>query len=251
MLNFLGIGAQKAGTTWLYTQMLRHPQIRFPRGKEVHYWDWVQAGRRPDEIDWYIEKFSGDGSFVRGEITPDYAVIDERYIRQIHSLNSGLKIFIILRNPLERAWSAAQMGLARLMMQREEASDRWFIDVFNSQASLARGDYAATLNRWELVFPRQQLLILFYEDLTENPRKLLCDVAAHIGVDAGFFDQIPESEIRRRILPGAGFHLEENSPLTEPLLAELCRLYGDRIASLSQYLGKDLSAWLDIPSVRS
>ncbi|MGH8557010.1 MAG: hypothetical protein ACRESZ_06010, partial [Methylococcales bacterium] len=91
MLDFLGIGAQKAGTTWLYAQLVRHPRIRFPRGKEAHYWDWVQAGRRPDDIDWYIRKFSGDEGFIQGEITPGYAVIEERYIRQIHSLNPDLR----------------------------------------------------------------------------------------------------------------------------------------------------------------
>jgi hypothetical protein len=38
VVDFLGIGAQKGGTTWLYRQLLRHPQVAFPRGKELHYW---------------------------------------------------------------------------------------------------------------------------------------------------------------------------------------------------------------------
>lgn len=39
MLDFLGIGAQKAGTTWLYEKLRLHPDIAFPAGKEVHFWD--------------------------------------------------------------------------------------------------------------------------------------------------------------------------------------------------------------------
>jgi hypothetical protein len=39
VVGFLGIGAQKAATTWLYHQLGRHPQVRFPGGKELHFWD--------------------------------------------------------------------------------------------------------------------------------------------------------------------------------------------------------------------
>ncbi|QBQ53553.1 sulfotransferase domain-containing protein [Nitrosococcus wardiae] len=247
MLDFLGIGAQKAGTTWLYSQLAKHPRIRFPKGKEVHYWDWVQAGRRPDDISWYRQVFADPGGFIQGDITPDYAILEERYIRQIHALNPDLRIFFILRNPIERAWSAAQMGLAKLQMTREEASDPWFFDVFRSQASLARGDYEATLRRWGGLFGSEQLLLLYYQDLQENPRKLLVDAALHLGVDASFFDTVPEGELRRRVHPGMGFHLQARPPLTESLAAELRRLYSDKITSLSRYLKKDLSGWLNVP----
>ena len=43
MVDFLGIGVQKGGTTWLYHQLSRHPQIAFPGGKEVHFWDRADA----------------------------------------------------------------------------------------------------------------------------------------------------------------------------------------------------------------
>ncbi len=247
MLNFLGIGAQKAGTTWLYTQLARHPQVGFPKGKEIHFWDWVQAGRRPCDIGWYLRQFGADAGRVLGEITPDYAVLEERYIRQIHNLNPDLKILFILRNPIERAWSAARMGLARLGMEREEASDRWFIDVFRSAYSVARGDYETTLRRWTGVFSRQQILLLYYEDLEQNPLQLLEQTAQHLGVGPDFFRALAPSEIRRRIHPGAGFHLERCYRLTEPLMKELCGIYASRIESLSHYLGRDLSHWLEVP----
>ena len=48
MLDFLGIGAQKAATTWLYANLDLHPQIAFPAGKEVHFWD-RREGREPEE----------------------------------------------------------------------------------------------------------------------------------------------------------------------------------------------------------
>ncbi|MGR9106202.1 MAG: sulfotransferase family protein [Gammaproteobacteria bacterium] len=248
MLNFLGIGAQKAGTTWLYRHLANHPKIHFPQGKELHFWDWIQAGRRPEKVSWYIRLFEGNDELIKGEITPDYAVLHEYYIERIHSLNPELRILFILRNPIERAWSAAQMGLTRLLMSREEASDKWFFDVFRSSASLARGDYEATLRRWNRVFPRERFLILYYEDLILNPRNMLKETATHLGVDPAYFDNLPEAELRNRIMPGAGWHFETRSPLTAALFAELHQLYAYKINSLSLYLKKDLSAWLDFPT---
>ncbi len=246
MLDFLGIGAQKAGTTWLYAQLASHPRIRFPHGKEVHYWDWVQAGRRPAEIEWYCELFAGDDGRVKGEITPAYALLEEPYIRQIHALNPALRLLFILRNPIERAWSAALMELARAGLRREEVGDRWFIEVFRSPQSLARGDYEATLRRWGRVFQESQLLLLDYADLLRNPRRLLAEAANHLGVDGGFFDRLPEADLRRKVRPDIGFQASQ-PPLTEPLADELRRLYADKIASLGRYLGRDLSAWLEAP----
>ncbi len=59
MIDFLGIGAQKCGTTWLYERLAQHPQVRFPAGKEIHFWDHhLDRG-----INWWIAQFP--------EIAPD------------------------------------------------------------------------------------------------------------------------------------------------------------------------------------
>jgi len=76
MIEFLGIGAQKAGTSWLYEKMSLHPHLAFPGGKEVHFWDKkIKLG-----IEWYRSRFSGhkfDGK-VCGEITPAYSILPIR-----------------------------------------------------------------------------------------------------------------------------------------------------------------------------
>jgi len=238
VIGFLGIGAQKAGTSWLHAHLARHPRIAFPRGKETHYWDWVQEGKRPDDLDWYRRAFAGDGDRVLGDITPAYALLEQRYIRQAHSLNPRLPILFILRNPVERAWSAAQMGLANLQMTREEASDAWFRDVFHSRSSLLRGDYEWTLRNWAEVFGRDRILVLFYEALAVSPRAVLRACADHIGVDAESFDFVTDEDLARRVRQGSGY------PLTPALSGELHGLYDDKIRSLSRYLGTDLSHWL-------
>src|SRR5665647_1032714 len=135
-LNFLGIGAQKCGTTWLYETLSRHPKIAFPGGKEVHYWDNPQAR----SVSWYIDPFAND-NLVNGDITPAYGILAPETIQQIHALLPELRLIYLVRDPIERAWSSAKMALGRAEMTLDEASDQWFMDHFSSMGSLARGNY--------------------------------------------------------------------------------------------------------------
>ena len=116
MVDFLGIGVQKGGTTWLFHQLSRHPQVAFPAGKEVHFWDRVAA----DQVARWIamlqppSRTDAAGRPVRtGEITPSYAALPPETIRAIREACPGIRLFITFRNPLERAWSAALMAMVR------------------------------------------------------------------------------------------------------------------------------------------
>src|SRR5690606_23280995 len=130
MLAFLGIGAQKAGTTWLYRQLSRHPRVRFPGGKEVHFWN---ARIERDSLDWYRALFSSDPALVEGDVTPAYGILEPTVIRQIHDAFPDLRIIFIMRNPVARAWSSALMALGRAEMTLQDASEQWFLDHFHSQ----------------------------------------------------------------------------------------------------------------------
>ena len=140
MLNFLGIGAQKSATSWLYNTLLKHPNIAFPGGKEVHFWD-SRSGRN---IESYKEIFSNN-DYINGDITPAYGFLPIEVIQEIYDLMPHLCLIYLIRNPIERAWSSARMALGRAEMLHEEASDQWFIDHFKSKGSLARGDYESFL----------------------------------------------------------------------------------------------------------
>jgi hypothetical protein len=183
MLDFLGIGAQKCGTSWLYEHLRLHPQIRFPGGKEIHYWD--QPGDRP--LSWYTDLFGQPAGYVRqGEITPAYAILAVETIRRIRELFPEVRLLFLIRNPIERAWSSALMALTRAELSLDEASDQWLIDHFRSRGSLARGDYEQCLRNWLSVFPREQLLLERFEQIWDDPIALLQSCAAHIRVDPVF-----------------------------------------------------------------
>ncbi len=236
MLDFLGIGAQKAGTTWLYEQLRQHPQLAFPLGKEVHFWN------RPHDavaIADYLNHFDNI-TVTAGEITPAYGILPFNVIQEIYSHAPQLRLIYLIRNPMERAWSSALMALQRAEMTIDEASDAWFIDHFYSVGSLARGDYQTCLQNWRAVFPEEQLLILYFEHIVTKPEVLLNCCFQHLGVTPLSAGQLQQHGCYEQVFAGPGHALRSS------LKPALKLLYQDKINDLSRYLAMDLSAWLHL-----
>jgi hypothetical protein len=144
--HFIGIGAQKSATTWLDSALRRHPLICLPaRRKEIHFFDanyW--KGHH-----WYLWHFRGGEDKFRGEITPGYSILDEGVIERVKHMNPNLKIVLLMRNPIGRAWSMAVMDLLKwkegsLTRQNIERVKRHF----REEKSIRRGSYTHILERW-------------------------------------------------------------------------------------------------------
>jgi len=254
MFSFLGIGAQKAGTTWLYEQISHHPQLAFPLGKEAHFafplgkeahfWD---RSHDKSAIADYLSRFA-DVAAIAGEITPSYAALPSSVVQEIHACNPQLRLIYLIRNPIDRAWSSALMALQRAQMTIDEASDAWFSDHFHSAASLKRGDYQACLQTWRTIFPneqllilrfeQEQLLILRFEQIITEPELLLNRCFQHLGVAPVDPEQLRQQGCHEPVFTGPGHRLRST------LKPVLWALYQERIRQLAQYLGMDLSAWL-------
>ncbi|MFP5305436.1 MAG: sulfotransferase family protein [Gammaproteobacteria bacterium] len=239
MLDFLCIGAQKAGTSWLHAQLVQHPGVAFPAGKEAHYWDWVQRGKRADDIEAYRRKFADVPGKRLGDMTPAYAVLEARYVEQIRTYFPDVRILFVLRNPIERAWAAARMVLEEAQLEGDEVDESWYLPLLRSRASQARGDYETTLRRWRSIFPAEQIRVLFYDDLGRDPRAVLRTVAEHVGIDPAPLERLDEARLQRRVRAGPSVELPD------ALRSELVALYRERIESLGRYLGADLGHWLD------
>jgi len=234
--DFVGIGAQKAGTTWLFEALRMHPEVVFPSGKEIHFWDWY-----PDRgLNWYRARFrSAPATCKVGEITPAYAVLPAASIAAMRRAMPEVRLFYILRNPIERAWSAALMTLRWALMFEHEASDAWFADVFRSSASVLRGDYEHCLRAWRDHFPEDQIQVLFLDDLAADPRGVLAGVCTHIGVDPAAAGRMTPEKL------GAPVNAGTREPIRPSLRPVLEEIYAERIRSLARYLGRDLSSWLE------
>jgi len=179
--DFLGIGAQKCGTTWLYENLLVHPELYLPDYKEIEYFD----KNFDKSLRWYGALFATAGKKKKGEISPSYCYLSKEQILFLRTLMPEIRLILILRNPVERSWSHAMHRIVTSTgRQLEEIEDLEFYTLFEKKSFQKQGDYPTMLENWLEVFPREQLFVGLFEDIVHYPQRLLRQVFAHIGVSA-------------------------------------------------------------------
>lgn len=182
--TFLGLGAAKAGTTWLHELLASHPHVWMPRGrKEVHFFD-----RHYEEgFDWY-ERFFPTGEEAEryraaGEITPGY-LDDPRCPERIAEAPSVRQLLVGLRDPVERLHSAYGHHVRNRNYRRSFAD---FIDECPEEVE--RGYYARHLKRYLRHFEREQLLVLRFGCLFDDVPATQRALADFLGLDAALFPE--------------------------------------------------------------
>jgi hypothetical protein len=177
--DFLGIGAVKAGTTWLYRNLYQHPALYQPVTKPVRYFDRHIA--KP--IETYQAIFSPAGDRVCGELSASYSVLPAETIGMIHALMPRLKLIFLMREPKSRAWSEAKMEFAVVRgLGSTPISDHEYCDFMCSSQCRTRGDYGTILTQWWRVFPKAQIFVGLFDDVRERPCELLREVLEFLQV---------------------------------------------------------------------
>lgn len=197
--NFFVVGAPKAGTTSLYFHLRNHPQVFLPANKEPRYFS--PDARDRVTLEDYRRLYQGARGFPAvGDMSPCY-LLDEGAAGRIHEVAPRAKIVVLLRDPVARAWSdflfCRSLGIEPQTSFREALrryEDRNAQDWYLSRLYIEQGLYAAQVRRYQETFGRDCVLVLLFDDLKENPRDLFRRLAAHIGVDPGYFDQADLSE---------------------------------------------------------
>jgi hypothetical protein len=247
--DFLGIGAQKAGTTWLAENLRRHPEVFLPERKELHWLD--HKWDRPLS-DWAAH-FAEAGRRVRGEITPAYGHLPAERIGFLRRVAPRLRLVLLLRDPVERAWSQAVMDLAERRGRPPEAvPESEYLAFLASEAATVRGDYPAILERWLAAFPAEQLFVGFFEAIREDPRGLLRDVFKHIGVSIDvcwegfpFAQRISPAVSQER--KGHGLRVApagaESAPCPPGVRTWLARRYAGDVERLVERFGAPAARW--------
>jgi hypothetical protein len=179
--DFLGIGAQKSGTTWLHAQLSTHPALLLPEEKEVHYFDW--KFHRP--LVEYGRHFLHAGDRVAGEITPGYAILPDDRIRFVARIMPRLRILYLMRDPVERAWSQVVMNEIELGGAEPSAiDDDGWIRRLREHRVRRRGDHLAVIDAWRRHVPEERMFLGFFEDIGGDPAGLLASVHRFLGVEA-------------------------------------------------------------------
>ena len=231
--DFLGIGAQKSGTTWLHDNLRAHPGAFLPEPKEVHYFD--QKFDQPLET--YARKFSSAGNRVKGEITPAYGILPRDTIRFIRKTLPHLRLIFLMRNPIDRAWSHALMSLSwQVNRPFADIPEAEFLEHFRSPASRLRGDYETILDHWLAEFPPDRLFTGFFDDISLRPRELLQSVFRHLNL-APIADWSP-FPVERISYRGSGHSLPEK------YRAVLTDIYHPTLRNLHRRFGFPCDRWL-------
>lgn len=184
--NFIGIGAPKAGTTWLARCLSEHPQVFVAAVKEVVFFDYGTIEGRLDEYETHFQR--ANGAAAVGEFTTRY-LASNRPPSRIRAMLPDVRLIVSLRNPIDQVYSHYwhllrqnfhSWGTGNLPRNFEEALE-------SQQEQLwASAFYYRHLSRWLEHFDRQQLLILFYDDICQRPDEVLRQTYSFLQVDSSF-----------------------------------------------------------------
>ncbi|MDB6124798.1 MAG: sulfotransferase [Pedosphaera sp.] len=183
----------KSGTTSLHRYLESHPQLYLLPEKEVPY--FTNEEYRARGWEWYANEFFAQAPLGKlwGKSTPQYMAHPGTGIPQkIRGEMGQVKLIALLRNPVERAYSHYKMEVKREEEKRtfikaiDETLQSADSEVDSLKRYVALGEYGRILEDYLQTFPREQLLVLFAEDLKKEPGATLKRVLNFLNVDASF-----------------------------------------------------------------
>lgn len=271
--NFLICGAQKAGTTALYTYLKNHPDILLSNPKETEFFNWnYHRG-----WEWFASHFmnhAGESAIGEASTRTMYAPgAPHRIAKHLPEV----RLIFLLRDPAARAFSAFHFYRAQgIIGARHRFSEFIRNDGHPLRNELIQfGKYDHHLSRFEAVFEPSKMLYLEHQELRQNADSVLDQVAMFLGVDAGPFET--DEQLKSNVTPypvhdklfawsalvgrlvagvlpfdvhSVGQHVKktllrgEKPRMAESDIEYLRPFYVDTVAFMQDRLGRDLPHWL-------
>jgi hypothetical protein len=188
-VDFIGIGVTKCGTSWCSDMLAAHPDICMSEPKEVRYFnpetDVLNGEVNPNRSrgdDWYHLHFKHcSAKIIKGEFTPMY-LGDPRSIDAIVEYNDKVKLIVCFRDPVQRLNSHYHM-MADYVNSTQDALE---VEIERHAAYLEQGFYGKQLQYVYSKIPREQVLVLFTEDIHNQPDAVVERLYTFLGVDASY-----------------------------------------------------------------
>lgn len=248
--DFLCVGSEKAGTTWLWNCMMQHPGIGVPASKELRFFNlfftydtnhfralatFLENPRESPSGPDFLERLATEirllhgglpayhrifgqlSQPVVGEVTPQYCAQPLDQIRRMKEAAPEARIIYMLRDPVDRILSGARMVATR---NTEPLTDdlllRYAADPFQRNLT----DAATHLDNFDRVFGANRVKAFFFDDIASRPAALLDDICAFIGAERA---EIPDTILRAKVNQGGAF--QPSAALKSKLYAEFAPLY--------------------------
>ena len=292
--NFLILGAAKAGTTSLHHYLGQHPDVFVSQLKEPKYFALKDEPLNFQGPSQFINESSVNNfqdycalfqdvknETAIGEASPMY-LYSEKAVNEIKATLPDAKLIVILRNPVDRAFSSYTHLLREgfetlpfeesLTQEEQRIRDRWAPLWYYKD----KGFYGQQMQRYYDAFPKEQIKVYLFEDLCQNPLAVVQDIFSYIGVDTNFepdmakknVSGVPKNVALQRLLTRKNpiksvgkmllpkqfrknlsnsiqtKNLGEKPKLSPEMRAQLLELYREDILLLQGLIERDLSAWL-------
>jgi len=193
--DFIGIGAQRSGTSWIYACLYEHPKACLPV-KEAHFFSRERNWSKGYE--WYESIFDRCPQNAKvGEFSTSY-LSDPQTSKRIHQRYPQAKVIVSLRNPVTRAYSNYMNDLKSGVVKSEIS----FCEALGSHPEyLDQGRYATQLKQYFECFPRDHLLVLIYEDCLKDPLGFIQGIYKFIGLDSSFSPALLNEKVNEGQVP--------------------------------------------------
>jgi hypothetical protein len=183
--SFLFVGASKAGSSWFFEILREHPQVFVPANKATFFFSNYYA----KGIAWYEAFFvKASREDAIGEVCHDYLVNPEA-LHRIRAYQPNMRLVCCLRNPYARALSSWRFfrrnGMDQPTLAAQGERDPSVFD---------QGYYATQLSVLYSIFPKDQVIIFFFEELSAAPQAVARRLYEFIGVTPDF---LPPSLYKR------------------------------------------------------
>ena len=275
--TFIGIGAQKCASTWIYDILWDHPDVVLSETKEIDFFSF----HYDHGLQWYLNHFKErPGARAIGEISPSYfhePAVPGRMKRHC----PDAKILVSLRDPVQRAISNHRH---EIRVKHFTGTDLSFeAGLANNPMYIEQGLYATHLSRWLEHFPASQMLIVLFDEVVADPADVAKRIYRFLGLEEdhcsqavdkqsnpGHINRYPKLEAFRNKLyqlakgarmdrlwqTGGRLGLREIyrrvnklppetviPPIPEHVLQTLRTQFAEEVIELEKILGRSLSQW--------
>lgn len=182
-IDFIGIGSGKCGSTWLYDNLVQHPEICDSNLKELNYFSDLYDAH---PLSWYESQFSGcQSQRIRGEFSVTY-ITHPKAAERIYQNFPETRLLAIVRNPVKRAFS----NYLHSIRKGDIPANLAFVDYIEDENRLAPGRYVEHLEPFYKLFDPKQIKVIVTEDLARDPVAGYGEIFKYIGVkDTHFMPQ--------------------------------------------------------------
>lgn len=241
--DFILIGTMRSGTTSFYEYMLRHPQIKPALIKEINFFTkFYNRGTY-----WYRYLFPIKREFLAGEASINY-IWYPHAPRRIKALIPKVKLMVLVRNPVDRAYShyqkmvrnsreklsfeeALDMEEKRLKgeMSKMEKDESYYSLKYHWYSYIAKGKYIDQIELWKKYFPAEQIMVINSDDLKKDVHTTMNSVFEFLGIS-----KFEDPSFKN-------YHIQNYAEMDSKTREELTELFRPYNKRLEKHLGKKLN----------